>query len=150
MQGVTIVTDKNLIQLVYASSANEAFKEDELLTLLEQARQKNLRLGITGMLLYKGGNFLQVLEGEESVVMNLYATIQSDQRHHQIMTVSKRTIAERTFGEWQMAFVNLHTVKAEDVPGYSAFLDEPFTVMNFVSKPSLATRFLKVFKEGMR
>jgi hypothetical protein len=39
---------------------------------LEQSRENNLRLDVTGMLLYKGGNFMQMLEGEKDAVLGLY------------------------------------------------------------------------------
>lgn len=139
-----------MIHLIYASSAIAPLTEQELIDLLKQAREKNAQLGITGMLLYKGGNFLQVLEGDEEAVMSLYKTIQNDPRHRQVMTIAKRKVSERTFPDWQMAFVNLQTVKPEDIPGYSQYLTEPFTPENFEQNPSLAHRFLQVFKEIMR
>lgn len=139
-----------MIHLIYASSAIAPLTEQELIDLLKQAREKNAQLGITGMLLYKGGNFLQVLEGDEEAVMSLYKTIQNDPRHRQVMTIAKRKVSERTFPDWQMAFVNLQTVKPEDIPGYSEYLNEPFTPENFEQNPSLAHRFLQVFKEIMR
>lgn len=139
-----------MIHLVYVSSASILLKEEELLELLKKAREKNQKLGITGMLLYKGGNFLQVLEGEEQVVDELYEVIKQDRRHHQIITIGKRKVEERMFPDWEMAFVNLQSVLPEDVPGYSEFLNEPFTPENFAQKPTLAHRFLKIFKESMR
>ena len=60
-----------MFHLVYASSALQPFTKPELQALLEQARQKNAKLGVTGMLLYKDGNFMQVLEGEKETVRKL-------------------------------------------------------------------------------
>lgn len=50
-----------MINLIYTSSAVELFREDELVELLKTSRDNNRRRGITGMLLYNDGNFLQVL-----------------------------------------------------------------------------------------
>jgi hypothetical protein len=50
-------------QVVYASTALQAFTKPELQALLQEIRPKNAELGITGLLLYKDGNFMQVLEG---------------------------------------------------------------------------------------
>ncbi len=61
-----------MFSLTYVSSAVRPFAEDELADLLAVSRQNNARLGITGMLLYKDGNFMQVLEGEEAEVRTLY------------------------------------------------------------------------------
>lgn len=139
-----------MIYLIYASSAEHLMSEEELLEILRKSHEKNKRLGITGMLLYKGGNFLQVLEGEAEHVDSLYETIKNDPRHYQIMTIARRPLQERQFPDWQMAFVNLNSVNPDDVPGYSEFLNESFTPENFDQNPSLAHRFLKVFKENMR
>jgi hypothetical protein len=144
------MTDGKLVQLIYASSAVELMDDGQLLALLQQSRQNNSELGLTGILLYKGGNFLQVLEGEEDKVMALYDKIRNDPRHRQVLTIATRPIKERDFGDWTMAYVNLNKVKPEDVPGYSEFLNEPFEVNYLAGKPSLAMRFIQVFKENMR
>jgi hypothetical protein len=58
------------VHIVYASSALQPFTTSELQGLLEQARPKKSTLAVTGMLLYKDGNFMEVLEGEEEAVTN--------------------------------------------------------------------------------
>lgn len=65
-----------MLQIVYASSATKAFSKAELVELLTQVRAKNSRLGVTGMLLYKDGNFLQVIEGEEAIIRGLYQSLE--------------------------------------------------------------------------
>jgi hypothetical protein len=55
-----------MFSIVYVSSALKPFSKTDLLTLLEKSRENNTSLGISGMLLYKDGNFMQVLEGESS------------------------------------------------------------------------------------
>ena len=70
-----------MFYLIYASHAVKPKGDDELLFLLEQSREKNLRLGITGMLLYKELNIMQMLEGEEPDVLPLYDTIRKDDRY---------------------------------------------------------------------
>ena len=57
-----------MIHLVYVSSATGKLGETDLLDLLEHSRRRNRALDLTGMLLYAGGNFFQVLEGEEKDV----------------------------------------------------------------------------------
>ena len=64
-----------MFYLIYISSAVKLMNDDELLFMLEQAREKNLRLGLTGMLLYKNGSFMQMLEGDKQTVLDLYDTI---------------------------------------------------------------------------
>ena len=70
-----------MFQLIYASHAKHAFDETELVSLLKASRTKNLKLNITGMLLYKDGIFMQLLEGDETEVRKLFSTIKHDNRH---------------------------------------------------------------------
>lgn len=139
-----------MINLIYASSATEMLTEPALLEILEKAREKNARLGITGMLLYRGGNFLQVLEGEDETVRELYKVIRQDQRHKGVMLIAERPVSERNFAEWKMAFVNLQSVKPEDVPGYSEYLNVNFTGETFSNNPTFAHRLLRIFRDYMR
>lgn len=132
-----------LINLVYVSTSTRMWTESELIDLLNQSRERNTQWGITGMLLYKSGNFLQVLEGEEAQVMALYEKIQLDSRHHHVITVARYAVSERGFNDWKMAFVNINQMK--DIPGYSDFLNQPLNMQN----PSGALRFLKIFKEAI-
>ncbi len=61
--------------LVYVSSATRPFSGEDLRALLATCRKNNAELGVTGMLLYKDGNFMQVLEGDEEAVRGLYEKI---------------------------------------------------------------------------
>ena len=74
----------DLINLIYASSATRLMNEEDLLAILKKSHENNGQLNITGMLLYRGGNFLQVLEGEEKVVDERFKVIMGDPRHHQV------------------------------------------------------------------
>lgn len=111
-----------MIQLIYVSSAVRPFTREELAALLAHAREKNQRLNITGMLLYKGGNLLQVLEGEEDVVRSLMDTIEADPRHTGTSIISEETIDHRLFGDWSMAFRDLADPQVQSMPGYSKFM----------------------------
>lgn len=135
-----------MISLIYLSSAIKKLSEAELLELLHKSEENNQALGVTGLLLYRDGNFLQVLEGEADVVRALYEKICKDPRHRGILKVSERPIQRREFGEWQMGFVNLETVKPEDVPGYSDYLQTPLTADEFADNPTFARVFVESFK----
>jgi hypothetical protein len=65
----------------------ELFSEEELIQLLETSRQNNAKIGVTGMLLYKDGNFMQLIEGPEEAVRALHAKISIDPRHRGLMTL---------------------------------------------------------------
>lgn len=132
--------------LIYASIATKRFAGPELVELLAQARRNNLRLQITGMLLYKEGTFLQVLEGEEKTVKSLCAKISGDPRHHKMVTLLEGTAEAREFADWSMGFCNLDGLEATGLPGYSEFMNVPFTADALGSNPSRAQKLLRLFK----
>jgi hypothetical protein len=90
-------------QLLYVSSTSREFPDAELQKILETARRKNGAAGITGMLLYLDGGFLQVLEGDDAAVAAIYADIQRDERHWGARTLLDQG-APRAFAEWSMGF----------------------------------------------
>ena len=139
----------DLLMMIYGSSATENFSQDDLIPLLKQAREKNQRLNITGLLLYHDGNFMQALEGEKEAVETLFGVIQQDTRHRSILTFLKRSIARREFSDWSMGFVNLGSVDATELPGYSDYLDVPLNSEKF-SDEGFAVSFLRVFKQVVR
>ncbi len=61
--------------LVCVSSATRPFSGEDLRALLETCRKNNAGSGVTGMLLYRDGKFMQVLEGDEGTVRALYEGI---------------------------------------------------------------------------
>lgn len=132
--------------LIYVSIATTPFSTGELVDLLEHARKNNLRAGVTGMLLYKNGNFMQVLEGEEKTVRALSAKIARDPRHQKMITLLEGTTEEREFSEWSMGFNNLDMPDASEIPGFTEFMNEDFLDEAFAKNPTRAQRLLRIFK----
>src|SRR3954468_5458514 len=108
----------SLVHLVYVSSATRQFSQAELIALLATSCRNNEPVGITGMLLYRDGNFMQVLEGEESAVAAAYDRISKDRRHDGLITMLKEPIATRDFGDWSMGFRDLNSIEVHNAPGY--------------------------------
>ena len=98
--------DTSVYQVLYRSRATVPMSEDELWQLLNAARRYNVEHRISGLLLYSAGYFVQVLEGPEEAVRGLYASIQQDARHTQVVRVSAGPTAGRHFAGWSMAFGN--------------------------------------------
>lgn len=138
-----------MFYLVYVSSATRPFSEADLSDLLETSRENNAKLGITGMLLYKDGNLMQVLEGEEELVRALYEKIGTDPRHDGAITLHQSIAEERQFPDWSMGFRNLDSPELRTVPGYSEFLNSPLTGGEFSADPSRSQRLLLTFKRTM-
>ena len=122
---------------------------DELVTLLERWRPKNAARGITGLLLYKGGNLIQALEGEETAVRGLYDIIRRDPRHSGVIKLTEHPIDARQYSDWSMAFRNLRNPALRDLPGYNEFLNVPLNDASFAAQPSRAQRLLAAFRQSM-
>jgi len=137
-------------QIVYVSSASVNFSQPELLALLNQCRINNNKLNVTGMLLFKDANFIQALEGEDSVVAALFDKIALDVRHRGVIKLLTSTIDQRDFPDWSMAFKNLNDVDVGKYPGYSEFLNLSFADASFATDTSKAKRLLQVFRTTMR
>lgn len=138
-----------LHSIVYVSSATRPFTESELLALLRQSLEKNGKLGVTGMLLYKDGNFIQLLEGPEEAVRGVYTQIASDQRHYGLILLLDRPAERRLCRDWTMSFRDLNDPAVRGMPGYSEFLNEPLTASGFQAHPERAMRLLEVFRQSM-
>ncbi len=138
-----------MFYLVYVSSATRPFSGEDLRALLETCRKNNAELGITGMLLYKDGNFMQVLEGDEEAVRGLYARIAADPRHGGEMILQQGFTEGRQFPDWSMGFRDLDSPEVRAEPGYSEFLNTPLTGQEFSGDPSRAQKLLLTFKRTM-
>jgi hypothetical protein len=95
--------------------------DDELRDMLKISRIRNEASGITGMLLYLDPFFMQVLEGEDSIIVQLFERIKKDPRHHKTSPVYKETIQHRRFENWTMGFKK---VNAEQIEGFSDVLQK--------------------------
>lgn len=135
--------------LVYISSATQPFSVDDLSTLLAVSRKNNAELGITGMLLYKDGNFMQVLEGDERTVRALYEKIGVDPRHSGEITLQQGFVDERQFPDWSMGFRDLNSPEIRATQSYSEFLNTPLTGQEFSGDPSRSQKLLLTFKRTM-
>ncbi len=118
-----------LVRLLYASRATDEVTQDELLSILKKSRINNLAVGVTGVLCYSGGVFLQVLEGGRESVSALYNKIAGDSRHKQVVLLAYEEIGERSFVGWSMGQVNLSRLNPSLLMKYSekAVLD-PYSV----------------------
>jgi hypothetical protein len=87
-----------------------------LASILAAARRNNMRIGVTGALLYTARRFAQVLEGPPEAVDSIFETIQCDLRHDHVTVLEVSHPPERAFADWSMAFVDA-SVAAEDLEG---------------------------------
>ena len=110
-------------QCLYASRARHAFTVEELDELLTRARERNHANGLTGLLVFGRGGFVQVVEGAPADVDAVYARIARDPRHEVLMHTS-RPIGQRHFPEWQMGYVRLGADAERGINGFADIFDE--------------------------
>ncbi len=104
-----------MYQLLYVSSARRKFSAADLQSLLEQCRGYNGAAGITGMMLYEDGNFIQLLEGEKAVIRRLFERIGRDLRHRGVMLLHEEETDARQFESWSMGFRPIEKGEDEDL-----------------------------------
>ena len=112
------IEEGDCYSIVYVSTAIASLSEAALLQLLRQARCANQRAGITGVLMYGGGQFLQVLEGSPAAVRRLYARIEADPRHGRLEKLADGPLPRREFTGWHMSFAPLPASYPNGIPGY--------------------------------
>lgn len=135
-----------LIHIIYSSAAKAPFSYEDLLTLLGTSRTKNSSLNISGMLLHIEGSFLQVIEGREEDIDELFNKIADDPRHGNIVTIVRESIAQRAFSDWSMGFADVKLDELEQNTGWNDFLTNPDALHTLV--PGRAQKLLKAFKDG--
>ena len=122
-----------LVRLLYASRAVDTSPE-AIEAILSQSRTHNTACGITGILCYGGGIFLQAIEGGRMKVSELFGTIQKDDRHQDVALLHYEEISERRFGGWTMGQVNLAKLNTSIVLKYSERPElDPYGVSGKVS-----------------
>lgn len=136
----------DLIDIVYVSSAVRLLDDAELLEILRTSRRNNERDGITGLLLYENGNFMQVLEGERAAVEQTWNRIVADPRHRNVTRLMRSEIEHRLFGEWSMAFRDMRAVPEADRSATSRFLQRGEPDPAVFGDPGRAHEMLLTFR----
>lgn len=135
-------------QLIYLSDLVNN-DETQLGRILESAVRHNTADGITGMLLYSGGNFLQVLEGGEAQVRATYERIRRDPRHNNITVLTEEEVVDRQFTNWSMGYRQLGAAEVAKFPQYAPYFQFGFKASSFNAKPGTALELLEMFGKGM-
>jgi len=139
-----------LIHLIYVSTANTEYDDAELDRILAISERHNASNHVTGMLLYAGGNFMQVLEGEETAVDETYNRIARDPRHKDFVVIERAPIKEREFAQWSMGFRRLEKPDAAAHPSYTAFFGPGFDAAQIGARSGLAMEVLRDFSLSVR
>ena len=91
-----------MLRLVYVSNARPGLDQSELDSIMHMSKLRNKLAGVTGVLLFNGLNFMQVLEGERALTINIYDRILKDARHYAVRTIVQEYIYKLTYPAWGM------------------------------------------------
>ncbi|PHY07500.1 MAG: blue light sensor protein [Alcaligenaceae bacterium] len=123
-----------LVRLLYVSRALSPEAANATESILDSARKYNSTNGITGILCFGGGLYLQAVEGGRVQVNELYSHIVRDPRHRDVVLLDYQEISERRFGGWTMGQVNLAKLNTSIVLKYSEKPElDPYAVSGTVS-----------------
>ena len=115
-----------LTQIIYISFAAKDFDDRELLEIMEVSARNNEKAGLSGLLLYANGTFMQALEGKAAVVNECMNRIHTDPRHHSLNVLVSSEIPTREFKQWYMGFRRLSPDDAQALPSFAPFFEKGF------------------------
>lgn len=133
------------LQAIYISAAAQSFSQEELAELLEKSRKANAAKGISGMLVYHQGSFLQILEGPAHVVEDLLKTIAGDPRHKNMRVLFKDLVEDAEYEDWSMGYVD-PTGAARILEGFIGYGGR---LNALVSDGTRAKKVVQRFKDGL-
>ena len=131
--------------IIYLSKVITPLQEEELVSLLEQARANNKRRNITGILVYSDRQFMQLLEGEEADVARLYAKLSQDPRHMGLIKLADKAIGARSFSDWSMAFRLGSLAEFSALTGYVPLDQVNFHAQSFSATDTALLQMAKEF-----
>jgi hypothetical protein len=104
----------NVYHLLYRSFKSDYFDENEVGKIVASSLLNNTHLGITGILMYRDGIFIQLLEGDEDDLLKLYEEhICKDKRHHDCKVLVSKDNQTRIFNGWNMGVVSKNLLHSE-------------------------------------
>lgn len=110
-----------MLSIAYVSIATRPMLATDIEALLTTSRANNARDGLTGALLFHGGRFIQIFEGEDEMVRRRYAEIAADPRHRNVQKMREKTIGARQFPEWTMGFRAPSDEAMKELEGFEDF-----------------------------
>ncbi|MGZ3768362.1 MAG: BLUF domain-containing protein [Bdellovibrio sp.] len=95
---------KTIFHLVYISEAVMDISYSDIHDILDKARKFNHKENVTGLLIFRDGYFIQLLEGKEDSVRKVLNRILLDDRNYSLRVVTESMSEQRLFSEVPLAF----------------------------------------------
>lgn len=109
-----------LQSLTYISRAAEGLSDEDVFAIYRTAQELNAIDGVTGLLVFDGEVFMQIVEGGQDALNALVTRLRGDKRHHELNIVDERVITTRSFADWSMKMVKVdraHMRGVDDLDG---------------------------------
>ena len=136
---------EDFVQLMYLSNSKPELKQSDLDAILEVSRRNNPSRGITGLLVFANGVFIQVLEGPTKEVHKLFETICDDSRHEAVAIIAEYIDQEPLFAKWSMAFIQSTFDELTKITDTPKMLNRDDVLELLSNDKTKAARFLKDF-----
>lgn len=140
-----IMNTKKIVRIVYSSRVAGSFGFKDVKELSMKAAEYNRSLDITGLLIYGGGQFLQIIEGDSEAVNKLFFKIAKDPRHEHISIIDFDDYVIRQFKSWNMRCLILDNQENVKSTLTKYFKDGKFDPCKLSSKEAVS--FLQDLKE---
>ncbi|WP_207423926.1 BLUF domain-containing protein [Desertivirga brevis] len=125
--------------LIYSSIPTRALADQELDELLHVARTANSEHGTTGMLLCFNELYIQLIEGDESKIRQLYNNLRVDGRHYQVEILREGKINQRFFPDWSMAFERKDEPPAMKEASFDLFTEKSISLLSILDPTNKPT-----------
>ena len=93
-----------LVAKTYLSQSKLDWTDEAIDELLERSKRNNATRKITGAMIYANGYFMQLIEGPQIAVDELYSAIEADPRHEVLSLLHNQEIKDRHFSDWAMEY----------------------------------------------
>ncbi|WP_034946165.1 diguanylate phosphodiesterase [Erwinia oleae] len=134
-----------LSTIVYRSHLCDEVPVKKLEEMVVIANKVNELYDITGILLFNGTHFFQVLEGPEEAVRTIYGRICEDKRHHNVVELMRDYAPSRRFGNVGMELFDLRDFDKDSV--LQSVLDKGTSKFQ-LTYDDRALQFLRTFVEA--
>ncbi|NEG60667.1 diguanylate phosphodiesterase [Pantoea agglomerans] len=134
-----------LTTIIYRSHISDDFPIRTLSTMVDNASEINAAHDVTGILLFNGTHFFQLLEGPEAGIQAVYQRICADRRHHNVVELMRDYAPYRRFGNAGMALFDLREHDRSSL--LQAVLDKG-TSKYRLTYDDRALQFLRTFVES--
>ncbi len=100
------MSQSEVYHILYRSKASAGLSKEELGKILSSSRKNNPPRSVSGLLIYRQGYFLQLLEGPEEAVAERFGVIMRDARHEDVEIMIRAKSGERLLAQWDMGYLD--------------------------------------------